>query len=288
MNWVVADLLMFGCSVVVYLAVRKASLDKLPAQFNNLAMFCIPLLVFILADAVTKQRLHISLPQALQILLTATVLAYLGNAMSVKSIELAPNAGYSLILSKSYVVLTTLLAVPLFNAKLTPVTLAAIALIVGASALIITAGQRSSGRARSRAWVPLALGSFFCWAFLSLMAKHLISEGMPTLVFLTYVYVVSMACILLEMWYRKVDLGLARKSIRPLILIGAAAAGFNFFNFYAIGIAPNVGYVNATNSASIGAVTILSVLLFGDELTKRKVLGLLGILIGLVLLFTGK
>jgi hypothetical protein len=29
MHWIVADLLMFACSVAVYLAVRKAALDKL-------------------------------------------------------------------------------------------------------------------------------------------------------------------------------------------------------------------------------------------------------------------
>ncbi|HWZ65920.1 MAG TPA: DMT family transporter [Patescibacteria group bacterium] len=287
MNWIIADLIMFVCSVGVYVAVRKAALDKLPAQFNNLAMFAIPLIVFVIGDVFTKEKLGLTLSQALQILGTGVVLSYLGNAMSMRSIELAPNAGYSLIISKSYVVLTSFLAVPLFGARLTAVALVSISLIIGASALIMI-NPKAARHAKSAAWVPLALGSFFCWAFLSLMAKHLIAEGISTVVFLTYVFIVATVCILIEMKYKKVDLSVVKKHIWPFVLIGIASTGFNFFNFYAVSIAPNVGYVNATNAASIGAVTALSVILFKDELTKQKLIGVTGVLIGLVALFVWK
>lgn len=278
---------MFVCSVAVYVAVRKAALDKLPTQFNNLAMFAIPLVVFVIAGLITRPSFALSPSQALEILFTAVILAYLGNAMSMKSIELAPNAGYSLVLSKSYVVLTAVLAVPLFGARLTGSAIVAIALIVGASALIMI-NPKTARHAKSTAWVPLALGSFLCWAFLSLVAKHLTSEGVPTLVFLTYLFAIVVPCILLEMKYKSVKLGVVKKHILPFVLIGVAASGFNFFNFYAISIAPNVGYVNATNAASIGAVTILSVLLFKDELTKQKLIGVTGVLVGLLMLFVWK
>ena len=287
MNWILATLLMFVCSVAVYLAVRRAALNKLPPQFNNLAMFAIPLLIFVAGDLITGQRMHISLWQAVQLLGTGVVLSYLGNAMSVVSIELAPNAGYSLIISKSYVVLTSLLAVPFFHSKLTVQAVAAILLIVASSALILI-NPKQARKAKSAAWVPLALGSFICWAFLSLMAKHLESGGIPTIVFLTYLFLVANACIVFEMKLKHIDFSVIANKIRPFALIGIAAAGFNFFNFYAIHIAPNVGYVNAANAASIGAVTILSVWLFKDELTKRKISGVIGVLAGLLLLFMWK
>ncbi len=287
MNWLLADLIMFVCSVGVYVAVRKAALDKLPPQFNNLAMFAIPLVVFVLGDLFTHEKFGLTLSQALQIVGTGVVLSYFGNAMSMKSIELAPNAGYSLIISKSYVVLTSFLAVPLFGARLTTTAIISIALIVAASALIMI-NPKQAHHAKSAAWVPLALGSFFCWAFLSLMAKHLIAEGIPTIVFLTYVFIIATACILVEMKYKKMNLGVVKQHMRPFVLIGVAATGFNFFNFYAVSIAPNVGYVNATNAASIGAVTILSVALFKDELTKQKMIGTAGVLAGLIMLFVWK
>lgn len=278
---------MFVCSVGVYIAIRKAALDKLPPQFNNLAMFAIPLLVFVVGDVFARKNLGLTLPQALQILGTGVVLSYFGNAMLMRSIELAPNAGYSLVISKSYVVLTSFLAVPLFGAQLTATAIGSIALIVGASALIMI-NPKVAHHAKGSTWVPLAVGSFFCWAFLSLMAKHLIAEGISTVVFLTYVFIVATICILLEMKYKKVELGVVKKRLWPFVLIGIASTGFNFFNFYAVSIAPNVGYVNATNAASIGVVTVLSVALFKDELTKQKLTGVVGVLTGLVMLFVWK
>jgi drug/metabolite transporter (DMT)-like permease len=287
MGWVLADLLLLVCSIAVYLAVRRAALNKLPPQFNNLAMFAIPLVIFAIADVVTKQKMHITTWQAVQLLFSGAVLSYLGNALSMVSIDLAPNAGYSLVISKSYVVLTSLLAVPLFHAKLTAQAVIAIVLIVLSSALIMI-NPKAAHKAKSTAWVPLALGSFICWAFLSLMAKHLESEGISTIVFLTYLFIVANTCILIEMKAKHMDFSVVTKKLWPFALIGVAAAGFNFFNFYAIHVAPNVGYVNATNTASIGAVTILSVLLFKDELTKQKLAGVMGVVGGLLLLFLWK
>ncbi len=287
MNWILADLIMFVCSVGVYVAVRKAALDKLPPQFNSLAMFAIPLIIFALGDILAREKMSLTLSQTLQIIGTGIALAYLGSAMSMRSIQLAPNAGYSLTISKSYVVLTSFLAVPLFGARLTATAIISISLIVAASALIMI-NPKATHHAKSAVWAPLALGSFFCWAFLSLMAKHLTAEGIATIVFLTYVFLVTTACILLEMKCRKMKLGVVKQHTKPFILIGIASTGFNFFNFYAVSIAPNVGYVNATNAASISAVTILSVILFNDELTKQKLIGTSGVLVGLITLFVWK
>ncbi len=287
MNWLVADLIMFACSVGLYLVVRRAALAKLPNQFNNLAMFAIPTLVFAVATAATHAPLSLTLWQFVQILGTAIVLSYYGNAMSTRSIELAPNAGYSLVLSKSYVVLTSLLAVPLFGAHLSVRALLAIGLIVASSATIMI-NPHSTHKAKSTAWIPLAFGSFLCWAFLSLMAKHLISDGVPTVTFLLYIFVISTLCIMVEMWRRQINFGTVREHWWPFASIGVAAAGFNFFNFYALSVAPNLGYVNATNAASIGAVTLLSAFFFKDELTRQKLAGVTGVIAGLVLLLAWK
>lgn len=275
---------MFVCSVGLYLTIRKAALDKLPVRFNNLSMYSIPLSVFATTALATHQHFALNLVQAGELLVAGVILSYLGNTMSLSSIELAPNAGYSLIISKSYVVLTSVMAVILFGASLTMQSVIAILLIVTSSALVMI-NPRDEHRPKGRAWVPLAIGSFFCFGFLSLLAKHLISEGMSTVVFLTYVFAVTLTCIIVEMVYKRVHIGLIKKHPRPFLLIGLVNAGFQFFNFYAVSVAPNVGYVNAANTASIGAVTGMSILLFKDELTRQKLLGIVGILGGLLLLF---
>ena len=287
MNWILADLIMFICSVGLYLAVRKAALAKLPNQFNNLAMFAVPLVVFLAAGIVYRTNLSLSPWQFVQILGTSTILSYYGNAMSVRSIELSPNAGYSLVLSKSYVVLTSIFAVPLFHAALTIHAILAIGLIVASSAIILVSSKKTH-EVKNSEWILLAFGAFICWAFLSLMAKHLISGGMPTLTFLIYVFAIGTICILIEMWRRKIRLTAVTLHLWPFALIGLAASGFNFFNFYTLSIAPNVGYVNATNAASIGAVTLLSAALFKDELTKQKLAGVIGVILGLFMLLSWK
>jgi len=287
MNWLLADLLMFACSIALYLAVRKASLFKLPYQFNNLAMFAIPVIVFGGAAFLSHTRMHVTLWQFAQILATGIVLGYYGNAMSVRSIELAPNPGYSLVLSKSYVVMTSLVAVPLFGAHLTIHAILAIGLIVISSAVIMI-NPKTAHKAKSAAWIPLAFGAFLCWGALSLMAKHLISGGVSTLAFLLYVFTIGSLCIVIEMWRRRIAFGIIQKHIGSFSLIGIAASGFNFFNFYSVSIAPNVGYVNATNAASIGAVTLLSAIIFKDELTKQKLAGVSGVIAGLLFLLAWK
>jgi uncharacterized membrane protein len=53
----------------------------------------------------------------------------------------------------------------------------------------------------------------------------------------------------------------------------------------AFNLAPNVGFVNAANAASISLLTLASAYFFKDELTVKKMLGILGVTAGLLLLF---
>ncbi len=82
-----------------------------------------------------------------------------------------------------------------------------------------------------------------------------------------------------------------RLTIRPIIKrpwvflsIGLFSTGFNLFQFEAIKIAPNIGYVNAINASSISLVTIMAILLFKDEFSKIKLLGVFGVTLGLLIL----
>jgi drug/metabolite transporter (DMT)-like permease len=283
-SWITLTLLMFACSVAVYVAVRKAALDGLPSQFNNLAMFALPMLIFAVVGLVGGDNFGVSPMQLLEIAGTAVLFSYAGNALSMYSIAVAPNPGYSLLLSKSYVVFTTLWAVVFFDSTLTLRSTLAIGLIVVSSAVIMLHRSTAVGRP-DRRWIPPAVGAFFCWGFLSLVGKHVQGEGVSTAVFLTYLFAGANLCILVEMQRRKLSLGVVRQNWIPFVSIGITAAGFNFANFRAIHVAPNVGFVNAANAASIGAVTVVAALLFGDELTPRKLAGVVGILGGLFLLF---
>lgn len=283
MNWILASIIMYVSSVALYLFVRKSSKVGNPSQFNNLAMFFVPLIILLAVDFSTNQNFMLTLSQFLIITAAGILFSYLGNVFSLISIQLAPNPGYSLVISKSYVVFTTLIAVLFFHAELTLKKAVAIAIIVGFSGLIMLS-QKALNKSKNQLWFPLAIGAFFCWGLLSLTSKYLFNQGVSVYVFLTYAYIVVSICIILEMIKKKIDFEIIKKDPVNFFLIGLFSTGFNLFLFQAIKSAPNVGYVNAINASSISAVTILAIILFKDEFSKAKLIGILGVTSGLLLL----
>jgi uncharacterized membrane protein len=274
---------MFLASACLYLAVRKSSLQKLPTQFNNLAMFSVPLIIYLIIGISRGVSYSISLSNFIIIIFTSFIFSYLGNVASLKSIEISPNAGYSLVISKSYVVLTTIISLLFLGGELTLRKGVAIFLIVLFSGLVIIDPKKTK-KVTSNLWLYYTLFAFFAWGFLSLTIKYLSLHGVNTLVMLTYLYVFVTLFIVLETLKLKIDKSIFVSGYKYFLSIGIFSALFNYFNFYAVSIAPNVGYVNAINASSISLVTVLSVLLFKDELSARKLIGILGVTGGLLLL----
>lgn len=284
MNWVAYSVMMFVSSVALYLTVRKSSLIKTPNYLTNLAMFVIPLVAYATMGIINSSSLSITWWQALILLVTAIVFAYGGNKASLHAIDTAPNPGYSLVLSKSYVLFTTIVAVTLLGAELTAQKAIAILLIVAFSALIMVT-RKGAKKVKSEKWILLSFGAFFAWGMLSLSSKYLFNNGVDTIAFLIYLYALVTLCII---GIDKVKISKIKEvpNNAKLLLLGTGIFStlFNLGQFEAIKLAPNVGYVNAINAASIAAVTVFAVILFKDELTPRKAIGILGVVGGLVLL----
>lgn len=284
MNWITYSLMMFFSSVALYLTVRKASLLKVPNYLTNLAMFAIPLVVYVAMGVADSTDLSITWWQVLIMVVTAVVFAYGGNKASLHAIAVAPNPGYSLVLSKSYVLFTTLVAVTLFGADLTVQKALAILMIVGFSVLILV-NPRDAKKVKSEKWVILSFGAFFAWGMLSLASKYLFNHGLETIAFLIYLYALVTVCIVAFDSVRISKIKEVPGQGKLLLLgVGIFSTLFNLGQFQAIKLAPNVGYVNAINAASISMVTVFAVLLFKDSLTVKKAIGILGVTAGLILL----
>jgi drug/metabolite transporter (DMT)-like permease len=284
MSWVAYSVMMFVSSVALYLTVRKSSLIKTPSYLTNLAMFAIPLIAYIAIGIVNSSSLAITWWQVVAITVAAVVFAYGGNKASLRAIDVAPNPGYSLVLSKSYVLFTTIVAVTLLGAELTIQKAAAIILIVAFSVLIMVT-PKSAKKVKSQKWIVLSFGAFFAWGMLSLSSKYLFNNGVDTIAFLIYLYAtVTIRIIGLD----RVKLSKIKEvpNNAKLLLLGTGIFStlFNLGQFEAIRLAPNVGYVNAINAASIAAVTVFAMILFKDEHTLRKATGVLGVVMGLILL----
>jgi drug/metabolite transporter (DMT)-like permease len=285
MNWIIASLLMFLSSVVLYLCVRKSNSLKTPQQLNNLAMFLIPVLVYLVLIVKTPTSFTLKPFEYLLILIQGIFFSYLGNAFSLKGIEYSPNPGYSLIISKSYVVFTAIASVFLFSAPLTMRTAIAIVLIVLFSALI-TIDKNKNKTNSNTLWFPYTMGAFFCWSFLALSSKYLLNVGVPILTRLVLSFMVVTVLILGEIIYKKVQWKkVSKDQLITLVLIGIFGASFNYFMQVGFNLAPNVGFVNATNAASISLLTLASAVFFKDELTIKKMIGIFGVTAGLLLLF---
>lgn len=248
-------------------------------------MFAVPTIVYVFMMILTGQSFIITWEQLLMLIGISIFFSYLGNVLSLKSIEYAPNPGYSLILSKSYVVFTSIAAVFLFDSPLSFKSIIAILMIIVFSALIMIQQTKSENKKFHTSWLILSIGAFFCWGMLSLASKYINELGVITLQRVFYVSAIVSMIILIEMKAKRVSIkGMNKDQLVILLLIGLVSAAFNFFMQSALATSPNLGFVNAINASSIAVVSLFSALLFNDELTKRKLIGIIGATIGLILL----
>lgn len=285
MNWIVASLLMFISSVALYLFIRKSNALKTPQQLNNLAMFLIPVLVYLILATKTPTRFSLTPFEYILILIQGIFFSYLGNVFSLKGIEYAPNPGYSLIISKSYVVFTAIASIFIFSAPLTLKSIIAIILIILFSA-VITVDKNKNKTDSKTSWFPYTIGAFFCWGFLALSSKYLLNIGVPILTRLILSMIITSLLIIGEIKIKKIKIFQINKNqLITLLFIGIFGSSLNYFMQVAFNLAPNVGYVNAANAASISLLTLVSAFIFKDELTTRKLIGIFGVTSGLLLLF---
>lgn len=276
---------MFLFSVSLYLFIRQSNTYKTPQQFNNLAMFAIPVAFYIIMAINSYTDFTVTTFEFIFIIVQGVFFSYLGNMLSLKGIEYAPNPGYSLIIAKSYVVFTAIASIFVFNAPLTYKSVLAIVLIIGFSA-ILAVDKKKDKASSNKLWLPYTIGAFFCFGLLALSTKYLLNIGVPILVRLIYSMLVVTALTVSEMKIKKVKFTtISKPQLLSLLMIGLSATGFNYFMQVAFNLAPNVGYVNATNAGSISLLTVLSALFFKDELTVSKMIGVIGVTLGLVLLF---
>lgn len=285
MNWIIAGALVFISSVVMYLLIRKCNLLKIPIIFQNLVMFIIPLVFYLIFAKATYTSVIVTPYELIVLVITSIICSYIGNMLSLKSIEYAPNPGYSLIIQKSYVVFTTIIALIFLQGELTIRTGIGILLIVGCSALVMIGKPKTDQSHVRKSWLPYAIGAFFCFGMLAIMSKYLLDLGVPVYTRLIYLAATVSGFILLEMIIKKQKKYYpTKKELLVLVAVGMLSGSFNYFMQVGYALAPNIGYINAINAASISGISLVSSFLFKDELNKKKFLGIIGVTIGLILL----
>lgn len=209
---------------------------------------------------------------------------YFGNAASVRANNCAPNPGYSAAINKSYVVITVIASVFLFNAQFSWQKIFAVILIIASQFLIIGKKQQTDSGA-DRNWVFLSFVAFFSYAFLTLSVKHAnVNLGINQSAFLFWATLISLTYFISEASIKKISFFNYKKQVESLLLLGVLSGFANVFMFNALVSAPNMGYVNAINAATAALTALLAVKIFKDELTFKKSLGIIGVMLGVILI----
>ncbi len=280
--WIFYATIMFLASNVLYLLIRLAQKQNIPISFYSITLFLVPSIIYFSAATITKTSLLLSPWYFLLVIAAAFFYSYLGNFFSQKAVLLAPNPGYSLILQKSYVVLTTIAAVFLFGAEFSWKKFIAILFILFFTMVIAISPKEN--KAHGSKWVYLSLLANLCFAFGSLILKYFLNLGIQPFVYLFYINLFVATLNYFDFRKQKISLVLSKKQIFLAILIGVFSMVFNFSMKLAYKIAPNIGYVSAINVSSMMSLTFLSALIFKDDLSKQKIFGIFGVLISLFFL----
>ncbi len=285
MNWILLTILAFLSSVALYLSVRLAKNYKLPASVLNFSMFALPSVFLALFILISKETsFDITIKELIIILTIGFFFSYFGNLLSIKGMQAASNPGISLMIQKSYGALNLFLAPIFYDAEITTKGLIGTALII-TFGLVLSYEKGKKIFGKDNRWLIYTFGAFFAFSFLTLTAKYLFIHDLNVFTYLFYLMSFVSIFSLIQIRINKEKISNSISGLFILGIIGIFAFSLNIFLYLAIDKAPNVGYVNAANAASIAALSIAAWIFFKDNLSIQKLIGIFGIFAGLLLIF---
>ena len=247
--------------------------------------FSIPAFLFLFFNIKKGLDIFIHPLSIFYIFIASFIFSYIGSVISYIAINKAPNAGYSLVIQKSYAIFTSIAAIYLFQSSLPLIKFMAILLIVvSTGAISITRGKKLNFK--NYLWVIYSVISFFCFGGISLFNKYMVTKGIPPTVvlFWTMVFVSSISIINLIKNGINIAFHPTLGNWLTLFGIGFSVTFFYYFKIISEVTAPNIGFVNAINTASNAFYTVLVAFIFKDHLSWKKFMAVLGVTFGLILL----
>lgn len=282
MNWIVASAIMFFSSIVYYLTIRMGQKKGVTVKEYMLINYPLPALTFFIMILFNGGSFTLPLHVIPLILFHGIILEYIGATLSYKAIHAAPNAGYSLVIQKSYAIFTSVAAVFLFNATLLPGKyIAIIMIIILAGVMSIDTKEQHKIKAKSH-WFLLSLIPFLFFGLNALVSKYAVSTGANLLVYIFWLFLLMSVITTYDMVRKKNKIVLNISHWKTLALIGISGTSFYYFKNVAQIAAPNVGYVGAINTASNAFVALLVALLYKEHMSLVKFVAVVGIVIGII------
>ncbi len=275
---------MFFCSIIFYLTVKKLQLSSIDKRTISLVSNIFSAALLGLIGYVNGQNFIFPLYIFALIIILRVLLNYVGALAGYKSMELAPNAGYSLVIQKSYAVYTLFAAVILFGSEISIYKFVLAGFIIACAGYIgFSKGKNTT--THNPKWALYALVSFFAFGTVALTTKYFAKLGVMPTPMLFWSCLFTSVVSLVDSWRVKVQYKRADFSMLLTVLVlGLSVTGFNYFKIVAEVTAPNLGYVGSINAASNAVYAVLVALIFKDSLSKSKFIAITLMTLGLTLL----
>lgn len=283
MSWIIASLLMFISSISFYLAVKKLQVLNVDKRLITLANYLFPTVIFFIVSLLQGQRLLFPLLFILSIMVLRVLFNYVGTVAGYKSMEEAPNAGYSLVIQKSYAIYTLFAAAIIYGSEISVWRFLLSGFILFCASLV--AFSKTTKTIKSYRWALYAVVAMLSFGSISLSSKYFAAHGIQASPQLFWTCLLTLFITIGDSYRVKLSVGkLSKEIVAYMTVLGISVSSFYFFKLNAELAAPNLGYVAAINAASNAVYTVLVAKLFGDSLSPKKMLAVIGMTIGLVLL----
>lgn len=162
---------MFISSIVFYLSVKKLQMLGVDKRIYTIANYAFPTIVFFVFAVINKFSLIYPIVLLVSFIVFRAVLNYIGTIAGYKSMEGAPNAGYSLIIQKSYAVYTLFAAVILYGSEVSWYKFALSGFILLCAAVVAYQKGKKVNRINYQ-WVIYAVVAMVCFGTTSLSSKY--------------------------------------------------------------------------------------------------------------------
>ncbi|MDD3302677.1 MAG: hypothetical protein PHN31_03900 [Candidatus Gracilibacteria bacterium] len=285
MNWILASIFLIIGSCILYLFIRNIEKYNTPIEIKNFSFFFAPIIPLYLYNYFNNISIIIEFKYFVLLLFSSVFLSWMANIASLKAMQLSPNPGYPLMISKSYVVYTTIFSYLFLGSELSLKKSVIIIFVIIFSTLIIY-NKDKTRKSKDNKWILYTIYSFLAWGNLAIVLTYLTQKGIASTTINFYLCLIVSIIIIFEIFLKKTRYKIKNKfELLNLFIIGIGYIIFQQSMVYGYGVSPNPGYINAANTASIGIITLLAGLFFKDDLSKKNLIGVFGIIICLVLLF---
>lgn len=285
--WIIYSLAALVTTVLSTILIRKLHIIGVPFKLQAGIQFILPFLGFLVWSLFKPGFLEVKFMHLVLIFVYAVFFVQLGTILAIKSITLAKNPGYALAVSRINVLIATFASVFLFGSYLSLLTFVA-TLIVFMFLLLLPDYSSSKGE-KTNQWFWFALIGGILTSGYALGSKYFILENISFLTRMFYSFLAMSLVAGFDLYINRVKIKKIKISSEQIIFLlcsGLSTFLFNIFAQFAFEFAPNPGFVNSFIAASLVPTIFLSAYYFKDELNLKKVIGVVGVFLGLILLYT--